>query len=192
MASNSSTASRPQPDTRGQILAVALRRFADTGYDATSMREIAEELGISKPALYYHFDSKEAIVRAVLEDTTTQMDDLVAWAREQTPSKALSREIVDRWAAIAHRDGSTMFRFLMANRKVIAELRGGKESMLPHLNELASFMVPENADPESILRARLALLSINASGALGLDIDASDQEILTATRRVAMHLLPRM
>jgi AcrR family transcriptional regulator len=39
--------------------------FTDQGFDGTSMREIAERLHISKPAIYYHFSSKEEILMAL-------------------------------------------------------------------------------------------------------------------------------
>jgi AcrR family transcriptional regulator len=39
--------------------------FTDQGFDGTSMREIAERLDISKPAIYYHFASKEEILMAL-------------------------------------------------------------------------------------------------------------------------------
>ena len=45
-------------DTRSRIQDVALQMFIDKGYEATSLREIAEELGVTKAALYYHFDTK--------------------------------------------------------------------------------------------------------------------------------------
>jgi AcrR family transcriptional regulator len=48
--------------TRERILEVALDLFIRKGYAATSMREIAEPLGISKAALYYHFPSKGHIM----------------------------------------------------------------------------------------------------------------------------------
>ena len=51
--------------TRERILDVALDLFTDQGFDGTSMREIAERLGISKPAIYYHFGSKEEILMAL-------------------------------------------------------------------------------------------------------------------------------
>ena len=51
--------------TREKILDVALDLFTDQGFDATSMREIAERLNISKPAIYYHFASKEDILLAL-------------------------------------------------------------------------------------------------------------------------------
>ena len=60
--------SHADPDsasTRERILDVALDLFTDQGFDGTSMREIAERLGISKPAIYYHFASKEEILMAL-------------------------------------------------------------------------------------------------------------------------------
>jgi AcrR family transcriptional regulator len=51
--------------TRERILDVALDLFTDQGFDGTSMREIAGRLGISKPAIYYHFASKEEILMAL-------------------------------------------------------------------------------------------------------------------------------
>jgi AcrR family transcriptional regulator len=51
--------------TRERILDVALELFTAQGFDGTSMREIAERLGISKPAIYYHFASKEEILMAL-------------------------------------------------------------------------------------------------------------------------------
>jgi AcrR family transcriptional regulator len=51
--------------TRERILDVALELFTDQGFDGTSMRQIAERLHISKPAIYYHFASKEEILVAL-------------------------------------------------------------------------------------------------------------------------------
>lgn len=50
------------PETRGKILDVALTLFTDRGYDKTSLRDIAEQLGITKAALYYYFERKEDIL----------------------------------------------------------------------------------------------------------------------------------
>jgi AcrR family transcriptional regulator len=56
----------PDPaSTRERILDVALDLFSDQGYDGTSLREIAERLGVTKAALYYHFASKEDILMAL-------------------------------------------------------------------------------------------------------------------------------
>jgi AcrR family transcriptional regulator len=51
--------------TRDRILDVALDLFIEKGFDKTSLREIAEELGFSKAAIYYHFASKDEILMAL-------------------------------------------------------------------------------------------------------------------------------
>ena len=47
---------------REEILDVALELFNEQGYEKTSLREIAERLGVTKAALYYHFERKEDIL----------------------------------------------------------------------------------------------------------------------------------
>ena len=52
-------------DTRERLLDIALELFIEQGYDKTSLRQIAERLGFSKAAIYYHFASKEDILMAL-------------------------------------------------------------------------------------------------------------------------------
>jgi AcrR family transcriptional regulator len=54
-----------ESSTREKILDIALELFSTQGYDKTSLREIAERLGYSKAAIYYHFASKEDILLAL-------------------------------------------------------------------------------------------------------------------------------
>ena len=51
--------------TRTRILDVALDLFVEKGFDGTSLREIAEQLGMTKAAIYYHFASKDDILMAL-------------------------------------------------------------------------------------------------------------------------------
>ncbi len=51
--------------TKERILDVALDLFTEKGFDGTSLREIAERLGVTKAALYYHFASKDDILMAL-------------------------------------------------------------------------------------------------------------------------------
>lgn len=54
-------------DRREQILDAATRAFARTGYAATSLDDIADEAAVTRVILYRHFESKNAMYRAVLE-----------------------------------------------------------------------------------------------------------------------------
>ena len=53
--------------TKDRILQVALVMFAEHGYKGTNLRELAARLGLSKSALYKHYESKEAIWNALLD-----------------------------------------------------------------------------------------------------------------------------
>jgi AcrR family transcriptional regulator len=53
---------QPGSSTRERILDIALELFTEQGYDKTSLRDIAEQLGTTKAALYYHFERKEDIL----------------------------------------------------------------------------------------------------------------------------------
>jgi AcrR family transcriptional regulator len=57
----------PRPsDTKQRIQDVARELFARQGVQRTSLQEIADRLGITKPALYYHFSSREELVRSIV------------------------------------------------------------------------------------------------------------------------------
>jgi AcrR family transcriptional regulator len=58
----------PAPARRERIVAAALEEFAAGGYAATSMGAIAERAGITRAVLYDHFDSKQALYLALLEE----------------------------------------------------------------------------------------------------------------------------
>ena len=52
--------------TSQQILETARRLFAELGYDATSLQMIADEIGLTKAAVYYHFRAKSELLRAIM------------------------------------------------------------------------------------------------------------------------------
>ena len=55
-------------DTRERILAAALELFSERGYAGTNIRELSASLGMGKSSLYRHFESKEAIWNALLDE----------------------------------------------------------------------------------------------------------------------------
>src|SRR5207344_2626905 len=59
--------------TRGQLIAIARRMFAERGYEDTSVEAVLREAGVSRGSLYHHFASKEALFEAVAEDVETSV-----------------------------------------------------------------------------------------------------------------------
>jgi len=89
-ASPAGPGTRKRSDVRQeQLIEIAIRLFAQKGYDGTSLRDIADEAQITKAALYYHFPDKEALYgRIVLESMQALVDSVgAAVAAGGTPSE---------------------------------------------------------------------------------------------------------
>jgi AcrR family transcriptional regulator len=67
---------RERARTRKQILSAAKRIFAKKGFHKSSLEEIAREAGLGKGTIYWHFNDKADLVRAVFEDT---IDEQLRW-----------------------------------------------------------------------------------------------------------------
>jgi AcrR family transcriptional regulator len=80
-------------DTKQRIQAVARELFAQQGVQRTSLQEIADKLGITKPALYYHFASREDLVRSIVQPL---IDDGEKFLREQEARGSIEpRELLE-------------------------------------------------------------------------------------------------
>ena len=61
--------------TRDRILDVALASFAGRGFEATSLDQLAVQLGVTKQTILYHFASKTALLEAVIDRSATELSD---------------------------------------------------------------------------------------------------------------------
>jgi AcrR family transcriptional regulator len=122
----------PGRDTRAEILAVASELFGEQGYDATSLREIAERLGITKAALYYHFPGKDDILRALIEP----MGDLIGELVERLEAAHDVDEWADAlsWVVGMIFENIEFFRVLERNRHSLQQLHDTFHEMQDHLD----------------------------------------------------------
>ena len=67
-------------ETREMILGAAEHRFAAKGFYPTRLEDIAEDVGITRTAVIYHFQDKETLYNAVLEKLFTQLNDRIVAA----------------------------------------------------------------------------------------------------------------
>ena len=84
-------------DARERLLETAIGMFAQKGYAGTSVREIAEQAGVSKPVLYYYFKSKEGLFLAILEMAENLQKQLLAEVLESQGT------VLDRLALLYRR-----------------------------------------------------------------------------------------
>ncbi|MDR5699440.1 TetR/AcrR family transcriptional regulator [Agromyces aerolatus] len=90
---------RPGYD-RAQVLDVAVQLFIEKGYDATSVADLAERLGLTKSALYHHFESKEQLLALALDEALTGLEQVLEQPAAQTGSAASRLGHVIRGAVV--------------------------------------------------------------------------------------------
>jgi AcrR family transcriptional regulator len=96
----------PAADTRARILEVALELFATQGLQQTSLRQIADRLGLTKPALYYHFASRDDLVRSLVQPLLDDVDRMLARVEQ---ADASPRELLGEYFDVTYRHrGVTM------------------------------------------------------------------------------------
>ncbi|HZQ32395.1 MAG TPA: ScbR family autoregulator-binding transcription factor [Mycobacterium sp.] len=78
--------------TRRKIIDAAVDLFTDSGYGTTGLGDIIDRVGVTKGALYYHFDSKESLARAIIADGGAALGDAFAGI-SSTPAPALENMI---------------------------------------------------------------------------------------------------
>ncbi|MFD8733329.1 TetR/AcrR family transcriptional regulator [Streptomyces sp. NPDC059618] len=183
-------AQRRGSDTKAEIRAVALELFTEQGYEATSLREIAERLGVTKAALYYHFPSKEEIVRSLFTEYLAALDELISWVRTQPPGPELRAQVIDRMIATASEQKLPVMRFALANQHLLKDLRPDRENVLERLNALYDSLTGPDATVEEAIRIRMALLSVHFAFHAAQELDATDRQITDAARSIAYLLNP--
>jgi AcrR family transcriptional regulator len=177
-------------DTRSRLRELALQLFAEQGYEQTSLREIAERLGVTKAALYYYFKSKEDIVRSLVEDYMAEIDQLIAWGKDQPRSAATRAEIVRRYLDIVV-NGSAVFRLLHQNQAAVSSLASAKERgelFRERMDTLVGLLTEPGAPMRDQIRAASCLMSISFCSMHYHDRAASTAELKAAVLDLALEL----
>ena len=178
-------------DTRSRLRELALQLFAEQGYEKTSLREIAERLGVTKAALYYYFKSKEDIVRSLVEDYVAELDDLIAWAKTRPRSPETRAEIITRYLDIVA-NGSAVFRMLHQNQAAVSSLAAAKERgelFRERMDALVDLLSDGPGAPlRDQIRAASCLMSLSYGAMHYQDRGASPAELKSALLDVAFEL----
>lgn len=145
-----STPRLPAAQRRRQLLRVALSVFADKGYHDTSMNEVAEAAGVTKPVLYQHFDSKRALYAELVTHLGRELEaEILAAVRAAGGPRQQVEAGFRAYVGWATQQGDA-FRVLFAERNRtdldVADAIGKIESMIA--DTVAGFIQIEGLSDE--------------------------------------------
>ncbi|WP_042379215.1 TetR/AcrR family transcriptional regulator [Streptacidiphilus melanogenes] len=113
MPSTQRSSQSASPARRREILETAARVFAEQGYNATTVRKIADEAGLLAGSLYYHFDSKESMLEEILSGFLDELwagyDEVLAARLD--PKDTLAALVTESFREIdRHRDAVAIYQ----------------------------------------------------------------------------------
>ncbi|WP_426508652.1 TetR/AcrR family transcriptional regulator [Dactylosporangium sp. McL0621] len=112
----------PRPrtsETAERIRAAALELILEKGVQQASLREIAERVGITKPALYYHFASREDLLRGLVQPLIDDVEELLA--RYEAAGSAEVEELLGDYFDVTYRHRA-ITSMVMTDPSVLAHL----------------------------------------------------------------------
>ena len=169
--------------TRVRALGTALELFSRDGYDGVSMRQIAEELGVTKAALYHHFTSKEEIARELVGSYLAAIEDIVRWAERTHPEL---EELLARWVELVRAQGLQIGKFINANQRLIRELGlTAGDGPRRGIDRVADTVVAPDAPPELRMQVRMALIALHTAAIAAEGLPMESDEVFRIARDVA-------
>jgi AcrR family transcriptional regulator len=174
--------------TREKIQAVALELFAEHGYENTSLREIAERLDVSKAALYYHFNTKEDIAVSLFDNLLADLDEIIAWLREQPQTPETRRGLIERYARLTRQWPPGLRRLIQDSKSTMRELAVG-EKLHDRSRTMVRLLTRPDAPAIIQLKLAMALMAVNAATFVLQDTDTTPEERHAAGVTLALELV---
>jgi AcrR family transcriptional regulator len=179
----------PEASTRARIQQVALDLSTENGYEATSLREIAERLGVTKAALYYHFRTKDDIIASLIQDRVTRVEELIGWAQGQPRTAETRMEFVRRYSALLH-DGDhlKLMRFFERNQTAMHQHKSG-EMMRGQVRRMLDVLCDREQPLADQIRRSMAIFALHSTWFVLSDPQIPVDESRSAALEVALSLV---
>lgn len=178
-------------DTKAEIHRAAVDLFSTQGYDKTSLREIAEQVGITKASLYYHYSSKQELLRAIVGTFLDELFEVLRLTETLEWSSENEQQALGAYVdvVIAHRaTGPTLLRDIAA---VLAAFGDDLDELIGRSRRFQLWLAGPDPTAADRLRAAAAVETVGAAMSAGLDLSVSDAEIRAVLLDAATAVLAR-
>jgi AcrR family transcriptional regulator len=113
--------SRRFQSASNEILSVAADLFDEQGYGQTSLQEIAERVGVSRPSLYHYFSSKEEILAALVDRSTARREEIIGQISASDDAPVSRLRMLLRLVGEATGSNPTGLRITLDNEAALAD-----------------------------------------------------------------------
>jgi AcrR family transcriptional regulator len=176
-----------QPSTRERIQQTAIALFSEHGYEHTSLREIAEQLGVTKAALYYHFKTKEDIAASFFDSYAEDVDRICEWGDSRPRDLETRTELLRRYAEVI-RSHVPVLKFMQNNQAALTRL--DRMSVFRMRQRRLHALLAEGDSPLiHRLRAWDALTTLYSNWITYPRSDDSEQEIRDASLQISIGMI---
>jgi AcrR family transcriptional regulator len=174
-----------RPGTLDRIQRAALTLFLRQGYQRTSLREIADELAFTKAALYYHYPSKDELLRAVLDPLLSDLEMLV----QGTVRPAAREWFLDAYLEVLMRH-RTLVQYLANDGAAV--LNSDLGPRLLRIRSALEALIVGSSSPSLTerMRSAAALGALQAALSVCRDDDGADEVRATALQVMRAALGP--
>lgn len=176
-----------QPSTRERIQRTAIELFSEHGYEHTSLREIAEQLGVTKAALYYHFKTKEDIAASFFDSYAEDVDRICEWGEAQPRNLDTRRELLRRYAEVI-RSHVPVLKFMQHNQAALSRLDRGS-IFRKRQKRLYALLADEDDELIDRLRAWDAVTTLYSAWITYRGTIDSEQELREASLKISIRLI---
>lgn len=184
--------SAPRSRRRAQLIAVAAEFFLHHSYDAVTVEMIAARAGITGPGLYRHFQNKQALLIAVLEEPTQIVHEIAKriGATTTEPEVAIVEMVESHIRLILQGPPSTLI--FTKNEHALPEhdRRRIRREMALYAEEWVSVLIPLRPDlsePETRLLTQAVFSMLNTAATLKKGLN--EELIFSIMRQAALHAL---
>jgi AcrR family transcriptional regulator len=172
---SSARARLPRPVRERQMLEAATRVFAGSGYHNTSMDQVAEQVGISKPMIYSYFDSKEGLYKACLERAGAELVEKVgaSFKPDFTPEQALWEGFIAFFEFLRERPTdwqlvrNEAIKEVPALTEIIEQVHNNLRALIGELSMIVSKDTPGDPFADRGRREAASFALLGAAAALG-------------------------
>ena len=124
--------------SKKRILNAAFKLMATNGYESTSISQIAKEAGVSKGLMYNYFDSKEELLKGLIDDAMSQADDVMGGIVTDNPTQTL--ENLFHWFFDELKNNLEVWRLITELTLKIDKFPFLQEAAVNKINEYIKFV----------------------------------------------------